>query len=96
VTFFLDPGISRALPVVFHLVPGVASTIWCRVSATTPLIAPCSLVSISILVLAVVLVAISIFGIVTAVLSILGVVTAVIARAHCLPTLLVKLLTARV
>ena len=67
-----------------------------RVSATTPLIASCSLVPISILVLALVLVAISILGIVTAGLSILGVVTAVIARVTGLPTLLVKLFTARV
>jgi hypothetical protein len=82
--------------VVFHLVPGVASPIRCRVSATTPLIAASLLVPIPILVFGVVLVAISIFGIVTAVLSILGVITAVIARAYRLPTLLVKLFTARV
>ena len=84
VTFFLVPRISRALPVVFVLVPGVASTIRCRVSATTPLIASSSLVPISI------------FGIVTGVLPIFGVVTAVIARALGLSTLLVKLFTATV
>jgi hypothetical protein len=82
--------------VVFHLVPGVAATIRCRVSATTPLIASSSLVPIPILVFAVVLAVIPMLGVVTAALSIFGIVTAVIAGAHCLATLLVKLFTARV
>jgi hypothetical protein len=82
----LVPQIPRALLVVVHFLPGVAATIWCRVSATTPLIVSSSLVPIPILVFAVVLAAIPIFG----------VVTAVIARAHCLSTLIVKLFTARV
>jgi hypothetical protein len=85
-TILLVPQISRALLVVVHLLPGVAATIWCRVSATNPLIAFSSLVPIPILVFAVVL----------ATIPILGIVLAVIARAHCLTMLIVKLFTARV
>ena len=63
-TVLFVPRIPHAILVIVYFLPGVAATIRCRVSATTPCVADGSAVLIPLSILAEVLVAITILGIV--------------------------------